>query len=223
MPKIIMHNQISVDGAIAGFQINPAAYNSIVNSFGAQMYLLGSETARLGIKHFGKKDLPESSADHQPPPPIPADHRPYWVIPDSEAKLMGQLHHLRQYAHCREVIILISAETPAEYRQYLQERQYPYFIAGEVKVDFKNAFDQLGKKYSYETMVTDNGGKLSTVLLDNALVDQVSLVVSPTLTDRKNPKLFRELKLGKRVIKLNPVKAEILESNDIWLLFDVAK
>ena len=223
MPKVIIHNQVSLDGAIAGFQINPAEYYTIVNSFGAEMYLVGSETARSGIKHFSKKHQPETPADFQPAVSTPDDSRPYWVIPDSEGKLFGQLHHLRQYPHCREVIVLISAETPAEYRQYLEERKYPHFVAGEVKVDFKNAFAQLGEKYTYHTMVTDNGGKLSAVLLDNALVDQVSLVVSPTLTDRKNPKLFRELKLGKRVIKLNPVKAEILESKDVWLLFGVVK
>ena len=223
MPKVIIHNQISVDGAIAGFQINPAAYHTIINSFGAEMYLVGSETARLGIKHFGKKHQLETPADCQPPMPRPDDRRPYWVIPDSEAKLLGQLHHLRQYEHCREVIILISAETPAEYREYLQERQYPYFVAGEVKVDFRNALKQLREKYPFETLITDNAGKLSAVLLDNALVDELSLVISPTLTDQKNPKLFRELKLGKRVIKLNPIKAEILESKDIWLLFEVVK
>jgi len=223
MPKIIIHNQVSIDGAIAGFQINPAEYYTIVNSFGAQMYLVGSETALSGIKHFSKKHQPETPADFQLAVPNHNDRRPYWVIPDSEAKLLGQLHHLRQYEHCREVIVLISAETPAEYREYLQERQYPYFVAGEVKVDFRNAFAQLVEKYTYQTMVTDNGGKLAAVLLDNALVDQISLVISPTLTDSKNPKLFRELKLGKRVIKLNPVKAEILESKNIWLLFEVVK
>ncbi|NCA86064.1 MAG: riboflavin biosynthesis protein RibD [Clostridia bacterium] len=223
MPKIIMHNHTSVDGAIAGFQINPAEYYTVVNSFSAQMYLVGSETARLGIKHFGKKHQPETLADYKPAKHIPNDSRPYWVIPDSEGRLLGQLHHLRQYEHCREVIVLITAETPAEYSQYLQERQYPYFVAGEVKVDFKNAFAQLDEKYTYQTMVTDNGGKLSAVLLDNALVDQISLVISPTLTDRKNPKLFGELKLGKRVIKLNPVKAEIMESKNIRMLFEVVK
>ena len=52
MPKVIIHNQVSLDGAIAGFQINPAEYYSIVNSFGAEMYQVVSETARSGIKHF---------------------------------------------------------------------------------------------------------------------------------------------------------------------------
>ena len=63
MPKVIIHNQVSVDGAITGFQINPAEYHTIVNSFDAQMYLVGSETALLGIKHFGKRNQPETPAD----------------------------------------------------------------------------------------------------------------------------------------------------------------
>jgi hypothetical protein len=49
------------------------------------------------------------------------------------------------------------------------------------------------------------------------------LIVSPILTDKKNPKLFRELTLGKRVISLEPKNVKILENNCIWLLMDVVR
>lgn len=223
MPKIIMHNQISLDGAISGFQIDLGTYYQIVNSYGATMYLVGSNTALSGIKMFAKRTPAEKPEDMKQPEPVKDDHRPYWIIPDSEGKLKDLLHVYRQYQHCRDVIVLVSVETPGEYLDYLKERDYHYIVAGEVKVDYRIAFEKLHETLPFEKMITDNGGTLSSILFDQMLIDQVSLMLSPTLTDKKNPKLFRNLKLGKRVIKLEPLKAEILENKDILLLFDVVK
>ena len=223
MPKIIMHNQISLDGAVSGFQIDPGAYYKILNSFDAEMYLVGSNTAISGIKTFTKHISPEEPEDFKKAKTQADDQRPVWVIPDSEGKLQDLLHFFRRYEHCRDIIILVSLETPQSYLDYLDKRNYTYLIAGEAKVDYKNAIQQLNQKFPFETMVTDNGGTLSNILLEKSLIDQVSLIISPTLTGKKPPKLFRDLKLGKRVIKLNPIKAELLDSKDILMLFEVVK
>lgn len=218
-----MHNQISLDGAISGFQIDPGTYYKILNAFKADMYLVGSNTAIAGIKMFTKSLAPEQSSDFEKPKYRENDHRPVWVFPDSEGKLKDLLHIFRNYEHCRDIIVLVSMETPESYLKYLAERKYNYLIAGEIKVDFKHAFQQINEQFPFRTMITDNGGTLSSLLLEKSLVDQISLMVSPTLTGKKPPKLFRDLKLGKRVIKLNPQKAEILESREILMLFDVVK
>jgi 2,5-diamino-6-(ribosylamino)-4(3H)-pyrimidinone 5'-phosphate reductase len=194
-----------------------------MNNYHAEMYLVGSETALQGIKMFKKHLSPEEPSDFEPNPPGKDSGSPVWIFPDSTGKLEGFLHVYRRYEHCRDVVILVTVETPESFINYLKARKYKYYVCGEVKVDYKVAFEKLGTDFSWETMVTDNGGILSSILLENGMVDQVSLIVSPTLTGKKPPKLFRELKLGKRVIKLNPAKAEILESKDILLLFDVVK
>jgi 2,5-diamino-6-(ribosylamino)-4(3H)-pyrimidinone 5'-phosphate reductase len=223
MYKIIMHNQTSIDGAISGFPIDPGAYYKIVNDFKPEMYLVGSNTALSGIKMFAKSGVLESEKDFEKPVEKEGGNRPYWVIPDSTGKLEGLLHHFRRYEHCRDVIILASFETSPSYLQYLKERNYTTIIAGEVKVDYPKAFRQLQKSFSFETVLTDSGGVLSSVLFEKGLVDQLSLIVSPILTDKKNPKLFRELTLGKRVISLEPKNVKILENKCIWLLMDVVR
>ena len=223
MPKLIMHNQVSLDGAVSGFQLDPGLYYSILNSFNADMYLVGSATARQGVKMFSRNVPAEEPSDFELNPKGKNQKGPVWIFPDSTGRLEGLLHVYRRYEHCRDVIVLVTVETPKSYISYLEERNYKYYVCGEVKVDYKVAFKKISADFSWETMITDNGGLLSAVLLENGMVDQISLVISPTLTGKKQPKLFRELKLGKRVIKLKPVKAEILESDDILLLFDVAK
>jgi 2,5-diamino-6-(ribosylamino)-4(3H)-pyrimidinone 5'-phosphate reductase len=223
MSKIIMHNQVSLDGAISGFQIDMASYYGIVNSYGAEMYLVGSNTAKSGIYLFSEEIPAETDNDFLKPEPIQNDNRPFWAIPDTEGKLEGLLHVFRRYKHCRDVIVFVSLETPPSYLKYLKDRNYDFIIAGEVKVDFRKAIGELQKLHPFTTMITDNGGSLSAVLFDKGLIDQISLIISPALTDNKNPKLFRELKLGKRIIKLEPTKAEILANKDILLLLDVNK
>lgn len=223
MSKVIMHNQISLDGAVSGFYVDPGQYYSIVNSFGADLYLVGSDTAVSGIKMFSKNVPAEEDTDLQPGEYKKSENSPVWVFPDSTGKLEGLLHVYRRYEHCRDVVVLVTAETPQSYLQYLDERKYQYLVCGETKVDFRDAFRKISGIFPWEIMITDNGGLLSSVLLEQSLVDQISLIVSPTLTGKKPPKLFRELKLGKRVIKLNPLKAEILEGKDILLLFDIVK
>ena len=223
MPKLIMHNQVSLDGAVSGFQVDPGLYYSIVNSFNADMYLVGSATARQGIRMFSRNVPAEEPADFEANTEDKIPTSPVWIFPDSTGRLEGLLHVYRRYEHCRDVIVLVTVETPKSYISYLEERNYKYYVCGEVKVDYRVAFEKISGDFSWETMITDNGGVLSAVLLENGMVDQISLIVSPTITGKKPPKLFRELKLGKRVIKLKPVKAEILESDDIMLLFDVVK
>jgi 2,5-diamino-6-(ribosylamino)-4(3H)-pyrimidinone 5'-phosphate reductase len=223
MYQIIMHNQVSLNGAISGFQYNPSAYHKIMNGFKSDMYLVGSNAALHGMKHFMKETSPETPGDFKKPSAVPGDQRPYWVIPDSEGKLEGHLHAYRNFKHCRDIIILATAQTPDHYLQYLKERNYTTIIAGDVKVDFKNAFDQLHKIIPFDIILTDNNGSLSAVLLDQGLIDLVSLIISPVLTGKKQPVLFRHLRLGKRVIQLEPQKVELLDSNDIHLLMKIIK
>ena len=48
----------------------------------------------------------------------------YWVIPDTRGVLKGLLHVLRRFEYCRDVIILVSERTGADYVAYLDERDY---------------------------------------------------------------------------------------------------
>jgi len=218
-----MHNQMSLDGAISGFPMDTGTYYKIVNDFKPEMYLVGSNTALSGIKMFSNGIAEETEKDFKKPIDIPGDNRPYWLIPDSTGKLEGLLHYFRNYEHCRDVIILASDETPESYVKYLKERNYTCIIAGEVKVDYHKAFHQLNQSFKFEKILTDDGGILSSVLFNKGLIDQLSLIVSPILTDKKNPKLFRELKLGKRVISLEPKEVKVLENKSIWMLMDVVR
>jgi len=49
MPKVIMHNEISVDGSIINFEPNMELYYRLVRDYKADIHLVGSVTAKTGI------------------------------------------------------------------------------------------------------------------------------------------------------------------------------
>ena len=70
--------------------------------------------------------------------------------------------------------------------------------------------------------MTDSGGNLNKALLEEGLVDEISLIINPTLVDGHHLKLFRNLNLASRPIQLELHKAEKL-GNELLVLYKVVK
>ncbi len=105
--KVILHNSISLDGSFTGIAANMELHYKAVNSFGAQVYMVGSNTtSRASIEQNGETVPPETASDFRKPVRDPA--LPYWVIPDTKGTLQGILHYYRQFEYCRDVILLVS-------------------------------------------------------------------------------------------------------------------
>ena len=49
LPKIIIHNSISIDGSLINFEVNMVLHYKIAGSFNAEMHLVGSNTAKIGM------------------------------------------------------------------------------------------------------------------------------------------------------------------------------
>ena len=188
--KLIMHNQVSLDGAITGFEANLELHYRLVAGYAPGMMLVGSVTARTGIETFAGPVPQEEDADRRRSE-NPDDARPYWVIPDSGGRLHGLLHVLRRSDYCRDVIVLVSRSTPAAYLRYLEERRYDYYVAGDDQVDLTPALAAAEDRYRPTAIVTDSGGALNSVLLRRGLVDEISLVVAPVIVGAGSRNLFR--------------------------------
>jgi 2,5-diamino-6-(ribosylamino)-4(3H)-pyrimidinone 5'-phosphate reductase len=96
LPNLIVHNSVSVDGSLINFEVNMPLHYKIARAFNADMHLVGSNTAKIGIDLFLKEIPPESKDDFKKPTKngIP------WVIPDTTGKMKGLLHILRQSEYC---------------------------------------------------------------------------------------------------------------------------
>jgi len=215
-PKIILHNSLSLDGSLTGFEPNMELHYRIAGMFKPEVHLIGSNTITAGIELYGTGVPPEKPSDFQKPKRN--KKLPSWVIIDSKGKLQGLLHTCRQFEQVREVILLVSQTTPKRYLRYLDERQYEYHIVGKDSVDLSEALALLAKTYQVKTIVTDTGRILGNLLLNQGLVDEISLVVHPVIVGKTAYPMFSDINKN---LDGTLVKCEQLEKHYIWLLYKI--
>lgn len=213
-PKIIMHTQISLDGRIRGFD-NPEVYYQVAAGIHSDAVLFGSNTVFTAFEEYPA----ETQDDFAKIIVEPKDPRPIGVIPDSRG-ILRNLHCLRKLGYLKEIVILVSAATPKEYLAYLEERNYPYIKAGNNHVDYDKAFQLLQEQYGCKCLRTDSGGGLTNILLENGLINEISLVISPCLIGNKEKHLFESLLLPEKV-KLELKETEIVEQGCLALRYAV--
>lgn len=216
-PKVIIHTQISLDGCIRGFE-DTGIYYRLSYQLNADMVLFGSDTVLAAAEFYHP---PEKESDFFKPTPIPNDNRPLAVVPDSRGRLRN-LHLFRNMEYIKDVIVLVSQSTPDDYLDYLKERNYDYIVAGSDHADYNQALEILGSRYGCKIIRTDSGGILTNVLLEQFLVDEVSLVISPCLVGTKVPGVFRSLNLRDR-IQLKLIRSEIADGDYLSLVYSVSK
>ncbi len=218
LPRVVMHNTISLDGSIRDFEFDVGLHYQIAARFKADFRLIGSATAKTGIEMFLEKIPSEQKSDFEKPCIDATDERPFWVVPDSRGILENLLHVYRSSGYCKDVIVFASKKTPKSYLDYLKERNYDFILAGDDHVNYRKALEMLNERYNTKIVLTDSGGTLGSILLENRLVSEISLLISSVLVGKKSTNLFRNLGPS---IMLKLTKNEVLDNNHLWLVYKV--
>ena len=221
VPRVIMHNSVSLDGSFTDFEVNMGLHYQIAGEYRTDTTLVGSDTVKTGMELYGGEVPPENESDFVKPDKDA--NLPYWVIPDTKGKLKGMLHVLRRFEFCRDVVVLVSGITPEEYIKYLKERHYDYLVCGDERVDYKAAFKALNTRYGTEAILTDAGPTLNGILLENGLVDEISLLIHPYLVGSKSDKLLAQLAPGDANIELKLLGCRGLDNSYALMHYQVLK
>ncbi|MDV2481408.1 RibD family protein [Methanoculleus sp. Wushi-C6] len=219
-PEVIIHNSVSLDHAVTGFEVDLSQHYGALLAFEPGAVLAGSTTAKTGIELFMDITLPEAEADRHRPEARPDDRRPICVIVDSRGVLKGLLHFYRNMEHTKDVVVLVSETTPSDYLDYLREREYPFIRCGRERVDLRGALRELGERFGISRVVSDSGPELNNVLIREGLADTISLIVHPVIAGEGEKKLFD--KAGGRTA-LEPEKAVPMEHGAVHLVYTVKK
>jgi 2,5-diamino-6-(ribosylamino)-4(3H)-pyrimidinone 5'-phosphate reductase len=214
LPKIILHNSVSLDGSLTNFEVNMGLHYQIAGKYSADVHLIGSNTIKVGIELFGGKVPPEEKKDFEKPERT--TNLPYWVIPDTKGILKGLLHTCRRFEYCKDIIVLISEETPEEYVRHLKERDYDYHIVDERHVDLKKSLELLAEKYNVRTILADTGRILGNLLLNLGFVSEISLLVHPVIVGNKSYNMFSNVIKN---VKLELRNKETFEKKYVWLVY----
>jgi 2,5-diamino-6-(ribosylamino)-4(3H)-pyrimidinone 5'-phosphate reductase len=221
MPKIIIHNAVSVDGRIDNFDVDMGLYYELAKTWKEDATLVGSNTI---LKAEEQEEVPEEDESVFNPPKIdPEDKRPLLVVPDAKGRVRIW-HYIKKWPYWRDHIALCAKSTPQDYLDYLKKRHIKCIITGDEHVDIKSALEELNSKYDVKTVRADSGGTLNGVLLREGLVDEVSVLVHPNLVGGvSSSSIFRtpDIKSEDKMINLNLKHLEEFKDNIVWMRFEV--
>ncbi|AKB13518.1 2,5-diamino-6-(ribosylamino)-4(3H)-pyrimidinone 5'-phosphate reductase [Methanosarcina thermophila] len=221
IPKLIVHNSISLDGSTTGFEANLDIHYKLLSSYLPDAIIVGSNTAKTGTQFFCETIPPEEESDFRKPEIQPDDPRAYWLIADSRGILEGLLHVFRRSDYGKDVIVLVSEKTPEGYINYLKERNYDFIRAGADRVNIRHALEIANERYGFELIASDSGGVLNSILLEHGLVEEISLIINPVIVGKNGTNLFRTLE--KSDIRLELLKNQIVEKQCVHLVYRVLK
>ena len=214
-PNIIIHNSISLDGSLINFDVNMELNYKIAGRYKPDAHLIGSNTIKSGIELYGSAP-PEEKIDFKKPE---RDEKlPYWIVIDTKGTLQGLLHEVRRFDLCKDVVLLISEETPKNYINYLKERDYDFHIVGKEHVNLKKSLEFLIKNYNIKNLLTDCGKILGNLLINQGFVDEISLLIHPVIVGDKSYNIFNNID---KKIKLKLLKNEIMNESYIWSVYGI--
>jgi 2,5-diamino-6-(ribosylamino)-4(3H)-pyrimidinone 5'-phosphate reductase len=221
IPRLIIHNSISIDGSTTGFEANLDVHYRILRSYQPDAMIVGSNTAKVGTQFFCDTIPPEEESDFQKPDIDPDDPRAYWMIADSRGILEGLLHVFRRSEYSKDVIVLVSEKTPEPYITDLKERNYDFIREGPGRIDVRQALEIANEMYGFKLVVSDSGGVLNSILLEHGLVEEISLILTPEIVGKEGTNLFRNLE--KNGIRFELLRDEIVEKKYVHLVYRILK
>ena len=219
MPKVIMHNSVSLDGSFTHFDVDMELHYQIASRYRVDANLIGSNTIKTGIEIYGREIPLENEADFNKPERDAA--LPYWIIVDTKGINQGLLHTRRSFEFCKDVIVLISQQTREDYVNYLNERHYDYLVEGNEHLDYNKALSALSTQYGIKKILVDSGTTLNGILLGRGLIDEISLLVSPILVGTRSDTLLSHLNLQRENVNLELLTCEGLDKGLVLLRYKV--
>lgn len=192
-PHIIYHMMTSLDGKVAGdFLLSPCSqalcddYYRIHIEFKANAFLCGRTTMQGS---FTGTECPDVSAyddcnvareDYVPFP----NEKFYAVAIDSHCRLDWTAPYITDedpgYDNAY-IIEILCENAPDAFLAYLKEKNIAYIFAGESSIDLPLAMHKLKTLFGIDLLLLEGGGITGATFIDAGLVDEYSLVVSPTI------------------------------------------
>ena len=221
LPRVVLHNAVSVDGRMDWLAPDLGLFYELVSVWEEDATLVGSETILSAEEELAQssQEVPEAAKRDA------SDSRPLLVIPDSRG-CVRSWHLLRRQPYWREAVALCTRSTPGGYISYLAEVEVEHIVAGDDRVDLRTALEELSRRYGVKVVRVDSGGTLNGALLRAGLVDEVSLVIGPSLVGGITPRsMFRgpDLESAEGVIGLKLIHCETLRDDTVWLRYSVVR
>jgi len=221
LPKVIIYNAISLDGRTNGFNTDTELYYQLASKWDVDAVLMGSNTV---LTEFNAKSNENREKSKFKVPKVDEnDTRPLMVVPDSggRIRIWSEVFEL---PFIKDILVLCSRSTPQEYLDFLEERYIKYMIIGYDKVNLGTALEELNTQFHVKSIRVDSGGTLNSALLMNDLVDEICVLVHPTIVGGISPKtIYTAQEPSSEVLDLKLLNMEKLKNEIIMLHYRIMK
>lgn len=222
-PYIICHMVESVDGRIDCSMVDKISgdeYYSSLDSLDCPSCVEGKVTTEHYHSlpgHYEAKDTTPIGKEtwHKA-----TEAKGYQICPDTNGTLLWDSKQTEP------MLILLSENAPAEYLDYLRERNFSYIVTGKERIDLQKAMEILGDEFGVKRLSVLGGGRINGGFLSAGLIDEISLLIAPGIDGRTSqPALFDGVadRPGFLPTKLKLKSVDTIADDVLWVKYTVIK
>lgn len=230
-PRIICHMASSVDGRIVSDNWRKLENQSYIyelyerchQSFKSEAWMCGrvtfakdlTEAKRPGLRTSIKKIEKEFFIGDE-------EARSFAIAVDPRGKLGWKNNDVRG----DHVIVILTKQAGSAYLRYLQQKGVSYLIAGDKEINFQKALAWLTKLFPIRTITLEGGGIINGSLLNEGLIDELSLLVIPLADGTPGVATTFEVRgpvLRRKSAAMQLQKVKKLKHGVLWLRYKMKK
>jgi riboflavin biosynthesis pyrimidine reductase len=224
-PYVICHMAASVDGRTLLSRWSPQAsvqsglFDRLHEELGGDAWLVGRVT---GQEYAKGKEYPTSTKDVFPREPWFArrDAKAYGIVLDMRGKIVWGRSDIGK----DPIVVVLSEDVSDAHLAGLRSEGVSYVFGGKKELDPALTLEVLSRELGVKRLLLEGGGVTNGAFLRAGLVDEVSLILFPTVDGAKGaPAVFDSLESEQG--RSAPVRSMTLESHQtlegdvLWLRY----
>ena len=224
---VVCHILTSLDGKISGdFFGSPETmkaageYGKLRSFYDCEATLYGTTTMGefIGVNEHYEIGEPCSHDDY-----ILKDSN-YVVAIDTKGKLNYSSGKFVRHGKSAQIIAVLTEQVSEKRLEQLRKQDVSYIIAGKTQLDVKETVNKLENLFGIRKMMIAGGGYIDWAFLKDDMIDEVSLVIAPSVDGFKDtPSLFMKSKDDGTVKDFELINVEKITDNAVWLRYRVVK
>ena len=226
-PYVICHMVSTVDGRIMtehwgeSYKKFDGLYEECHNSYNSDAWMVGRVTMEVNFTEGLQPELIKSEKPIERSAFVANKNASSFAIAvDPKGKLGWEENEIEG-----DLIIELLTESVADdYLYYLQKKKISYILAGKDTVDFKLALEQLQALFGIKTLMLEGGGHINGSLLNEGLIDELSLLILPLVDGTpKTPTTFEVSEYLKKnpATELKLKEVQQLRNDVLWLKYGI--
>lgn len=233
-PYILCNMLTALDGKITGPYMfdeyarkTMDAYDRIHESFGAKVWMCGRKTMEENFTLGKKPDL--QKVDYEIPRTdflAKKDANVYCLSVDTKGTLGWSANTIEPYNGRSEahIVEILTEQVSDEFLAFLQRMEILYLFAGKENLDIEILLNKVKNVLGADLLLLEGGGNLNGSFMEQGLIDELSLVLTPITDGAVNTPTLFETEADPTeypAMKFELKKIEKLDGNGLWIRYKV--